>query len=162
GGNPVPNASLEVIAEGARTGAPREVGDGVYSVRVAAEPMEGPRIARLRVRSGTADEVVRIDVVREQPIRTVPIGAFLGGQSTLSRANAASLQAEVSARAGPRPLEWVARAGLLQFATAHEAPAGVPQRSELQGLSLAAGVRASAPFGPFGIHGTLLAGVLRS
>src|SRR6267142_2437083 len=138
GGNPVPDAFLEVFAEGARAGAPREVGEGLYAIAVLAEPADGPRTARLRVRSGTADEVARIDVVREESIRAVAVGALLGGQSNLSRANAASLQAEVSARAGPRPFEMVARAGLLQFATANETVSGVPQRGELRGLPLAA------------------------
>jgi hypothetical protein len=162
GGNLVPHAFLEVIAEGARAGAARELGEGLYAIAVLAEPADGPRTARLRVRSGKADEVARIDVVREESIRAVAVGAMLGGQSNLSRANAASLQAEVSAHAGPRPLELVARAGFLQFATASQTVSGVPQRGELRGLSVAAGVRASAPLGPFAIHGTLLGGMLRS
>jgi hypothetical protein len=162
GGNLVPHAFLEVIAEGARAGAARELGEGLYAIAVLAEPADGPRTVRLRVRSGKADEVARIDVVREESIRAMAVGAMLGGQSNLSRANAASLQAEVSAHAGPRPLELVARAGLLQFATASQTVSGVPQRGELRGLSVAAGVRASAPLGPFAIHGTLLGGMLRS
>jgi hypothetical protein len=57
----------------------------------------------------------------------------------------------------------LARAGVLQFASAQESVSGVPQRGELRGLSLSAGVRASTRLGSLiSLHGALLAGALRT
>jgi len=163
GGNPVSDAALELVADGARTEPPREVQAGLYAVRMHVDPLAGMRSAQLRVRCGAVDEVARIDVVRDERPDRIAAGALLGGQSNLARANAASVQAELSAHAGSPALEVVARAGLLQFATARDSVSGVSQRGELRGLSFAAGVRASVPLGRLmSIHGALLGGALRS
>jgi hypothetical protein len=94
-----------------------------------------------------------------EPMDRVALGALLGGQSNLSRANAGTMQAELSVRPGFAAVELLARAGLLQFAAAREGAA----TSDLRGVSLLAGVRASLPVrGGLVAHLALLGGALRS
>lgn len=163
GGNLVPGAALEVDADGARTDPPRELQDGLYSVRVRADFGDAPGPARLRVRAGDARETVRIGIVREEHADGISVGALLGGQSNLSRANAGALQAELSMHPGSRAFELLARAGLLQFAAAHDALTGVAEKGDLRGLSLTVGARASLPIrGPFSAHAAVLVGALRA
>lgn len=109
-------------------------------------------------------------IAREGGADRIVLGALLGGQSNLSRASAGTLQAELAIDAGLGPgvgsgasVEVLARAGLLQFAAARDNVAGSAETSELRGLSLLAGVRASLPVrGGLSAHLALLAGALRT
>jgi hypothetical protein len=135
----------------------RETPEATNEIRVQA--VSGPAAGSLAIplRLGPAQSaLVRVP-------RSFSAGLFLGGQSNFARANALSAQAEVSANPGIRGLELLGRAGLLQYAAAHSAIGGISQRGELNGLSLAVGARASLPLrGRFTLHGSLLAGALRS
>src|SRR5919201_3987591 len=163
GGKPVSDAVLEIAAEDARTNPPRLLEDGLYAISMQVDRGSGTRSAQLRVRCGTVDERARIEVARSDMADGIAVGTLLGGQSNLSRANAASLQAEVATHVWLPALEVLARTGLLQFASASESVSGVTQRGELRGLSLALGVRASAPLGNrFSVHAAVLAGALRT
>jgi hypothetical protein len=102
-------------------------------------------------------------IAREERVDGMDLGALLGGQSNLSRANAGTMQAELAVHPHLAGVELLARAGLFQFAAAGENVAGAPQAAELRGLSLLAGVRASLPLrGGFVAHVALLAGALRT
>jgi hypothetical protein len=163
GGNLVPGATLEVLAEGAEVEPPREVREGVYAVRVRTHVGDAPGPARLRVRSGSVSELVGIGILRDEHPDGIALGALFGGQSNLSRAKAALIQAEVAAHPGIRAFEVVARAGLFQFASAHDSFAGFSQRGDLRGLSLGAGIRATLPlYGRLSLHATALGGALRT
>ena len=136
----------------------RETPDAGTAIHVQA--VSGPA-------SGTLAIPLRLSPVQSAATirnpRSFSAGVLLGGQSNLARANALSAQAEVSANPGVAGIELLGRAGLLRYAPAHSAIGGISQRGELNGLSLAAGARASLPFrGRFTLHGSLLAGALRS
>lgn len=164
-GNPVPGASLEVVAEGASAGAARELEPGRYAVPLRAEPGTSPGTARVRVRSGAASSEARFEVLPARSLQALTAGILLGGRTNFSRALAAGFEAELSMRPGTRPLALLGRVGLLQFAAQHTqllAP-DISQQGELHGLSFALGARAELPLPRgFALQGVLLAGALRS
>ncbi|HZR08608.1 MAG TPA: hypothetical protein VFA79_08520 [Myxococcales bacterium] len=143
---------------------------GTSAVLRVGETPEASKEVRVQAVSGPATGALAIPV-RLAPAQTAVLrvprsfaaGILLGGQSNLARANALSAQAEFSANPGLRGIELLGRAGWLQYAPAHSAIGGISQRGELNGLSLAVGVRASLPLrGRITLHGSLLAGALRS
>ena len=162
-GNPVEGAALEIDAERARAEPAREVREGVYSVRVRVGDAPGP--AHLVVRSGAAMGRARLGVIPDERTDGIAIGGLVWGQSNLSRAWGGAAAVEVSVHPGLRPIELVARAGLLQFAVARSPLAGSDAvgRGDLRGLSLAVGARASvALLGRWALHATLSGGALRT
>src|SRR5262249_55136234 len=60
--------------------------------------------------------------------KAVALGALLGGQSNFAHATAAAAQLEVAAHPGIRPIEVLARVGVLQYAPASDARLGGTQR----------------------------------
>lgn len=166
GGNPVSGATLEVAAEGgAAAGPAREIAPGRYAFPLRAEPGSAPGPARVRVRSGAASSEAGFAVLPVRRLGRLAAGILLGGRSNFSRAHAAGFEAELSMRPGPAPVELLGRVGLLRFAASRTpllAP-DIAQQGELSGLSLALGARAELPLPlSFALHGTLLAGALRS
>jgi hypothetical protein len=163
GGNPVSGATLEVMAASADADPAHEIGEGVYSVRVHARAGDGGSSANVRVRSGSAVDTVGVPILRAETPRGIAIGALIGGQSNLSRAKAALIQAEVAGHPGIRAIEVVGRVGYYEFAAAHDTFAGFAQRGDLHGLSAGAGVRATLPlYGRVALHATAIAGLLRT
>jgi hypothetical protein len=137
--------------------------DGRSEVRVVAV-LDGAQASIALPLRPQAEEA---KVAGEARADGIALGALLGGQSNLSRASAGVMQAELAVDPGLGPrlgnLEVLARAGVQQFAAARENVAGTPQTSELRGLSLLAGVRASLPIrGALSAHLALLAGALRT
>jgi len=162
-GNPIEGAALEVEAERARAEPAREIREGIYSVRVRVGDAPGP--ASLVVRSGVAVGRARLAVIPDERADGIAIGGLVWGQSNLSRAWGGAAAIELSVHPGLRPIELVARAGLLQFAPARSALAGSDAigRGDLRGLSLAVGARASvALLGRWALHATVSGGALRT
>src|SRR5712691_2606455 len=162
-GNPIEGAALEVEAERARAEPAREIREGIYSVRVRVGDAPGP--ASLVVRSGVAVGRARLAVIPDERADGIAIGGLVWGQSNLSRAWGGAAAIELSVHPGLRPIELVARAGLLQFAPARSALAGSDAigRGDLRGLSLAVGARASvALLGSWALHATVSGGALRT
>ena len=146
----------ELVQQGAAATL-RAAADGKSEVQVAAA-VAGAE-ASIRVPLRPAQQAM---AMREERADGIALGALLGGQSNLARANAGTMQAELAVHPGLAAVELLARAGVLQFAAARDVAAG-PQTSALRGLSLLAGVRASLPLrGALSAHAALLAGGLRT
>jgi hypothetical protein len=166
-GNPLAPEGLELSSDAGDLQA--RGASGVLRVQAALEGRKEIGIsARAGPASGTLAIPVRAAIAEPAGRPSFRLGDFaagvlLGGQSNLSRANAFSAQAEVSAHPGLRAVEVLARAGFLQYAPAQSANGGISQRGELNGLSFALGARASMALrGRFSLHASLLAGALRS
>lgn len=156
----VDGATVEQDGTAARVQVPADAeGRRELVVSATARSVRGSIAIALRPPAGHEP----VEIAADEPDRGVAIGALLGGQSNLSRANAGSMQAELSAHAGLRGIELVARGGLLQFAPARAVMTGVPEKGDLRGVSIAAGARASLPLrGRFSAHASVLVGALRS
>ncbi|HEY6911815.1 MAG TPA: hypothetical protein VI356_20730 [Myxococcales bacterium] len=160
-GNPVPGGGLRFWSDGGEL-----VQDGATAALHVAPDRRGE--IHLFAAAGGVQASIAVPLRsanRQQPIVAseeqadrVELGALLGGQSNFSRASAAAMQAEVSVHTD-LGVELLARAGLLKFAAAREGAA----TSDLRGVSLLAGARASLPIGgDFAAHLAVLGGALRT
>ncbi len=168
-GNPVAADELRFSVEGAtleQNGAEAIVqvpadhaGRRELVVSATAAAVRGSIAIALREPAGQES----LEIASEARDSAIAVGALVGGQSNLSRANAGSMQAEVSVHPGLRGIELVARGSLLQFVPARAVITGVPEKGELRGVSIAAGARGSLKLrGGFSAHASVLVGALRS
>jgi hypothetical protein len=165
-GNPLPPEGLNLSSDTGDLDA-----RGASAVLRLPAALDGRKQIGISARAGAASGTLAIPIraaIIETPasagfrLRDFATGVLVGGQSNLSRANAFSAQAEVSAHSGLPAVEVLARAGFLQYASARSSLGGISQRGELNGLSFALGARASMPLrGRFSLHASLLAGALR-
>lgn len=146
----------ELVQQGAQA-ALHVARDGRSQIQVSAAA--GDAQASIAVPLRPTPSSRQAVTARGERVDGLALGALLGGQSNLSRANAGSMQAEIAVHPGLAAVELLARAGLLQYAAARESAA----TTDLRGFSLLCGIRASLPVrGDLSAHVALLAGALRA